>query len=249
MSLVLKALRVKEENQQQEKQRNSPGVYIQEGAAAPHAEGSSSAQVGPSKRRKLVVVSLSISFLIFGGYFGYAQWLGPNSEPIPVLQPRVYGKPNIEIMLRRQAERLFKGENFKESAQKYQRLINAYPKNPLYHNGLGLAYLKMGDYSTSELHFREAIELDARCTKCLNNLGYLLSLQSKSSQAERYLLQAAESDTAYPDPHFNLAVLYEQNGDTGRARREYAEFLRLHPEKHSDFYAQVREHRDAIGRK
>lgn len=68
---------------------------------------------------------------------------------------------------------------------------------------------------------RRATEAEHVPPILFNKLGELLALQGRPGEAESMFQRASEAGEELAQPHFNLAVLYEERGDLARAVAEY----------------------------
>lgn len=68
-----------------------------------------------------------------------------------------------------------------------------------------------------------------RDTKVLNDLGNLLVLAGRTSEAEQVYLQAIKVDPARVSARFNLGLLLQQQGRNQDAFEQYKEILRIDP--------------------
>jgi tetratricopeptide (TPR) repeat protein len=61
------------------------------------------------------------------------------------------------------------------------------------------------------------------------NLSHALDAVSRHEDARDALETALRLDEAFADARFNLALAYERLGETGKAYRQWREFLKRHP--------------------
>lgn len=161
----------------------------------------------------------------------------PAAAPAPDATPPVAPETNSAQVARSQ----YKAGEYDESIKSFQQAIDAAPKDASLHNDLGLALLKKELYTSAENHFAKALELDDSCAECYNNLGYLKTLLNQPVEAESYLQKAVVLKPDYPDPYFNLAVMYEKNGDVGKAVAAYRNFLKKAPKGDLDMTAKIKD--------
>jgi tetratricopeptide (TPR) repeat protein len=69
------------------------------------------------------------------------------------------------------------------------------------------------------------------------NLANLLEERGRLDQARDHYVEAIRLDSAYPDPHFNLALVYERLGKHGKACEQWRAYLRLDPQSRWSAYA------------
>jgi len=104
------------------------------------------------------------------------------------------------------------------AADKYLQAVKLKPNEPIYHNNLGLAYIKLAKYDLAENEERLAISLDTSKPDYFNNLGVSLSRLGKKPDAEQAYRSAIALSGNVSLYHSNLAgVLLDQNKYTDAA--------------------------------
>lgn len=247
MSLILNALRVKNtENAESIPSAEVEGLVI--------GTGSSSSRPPMNWRIIGLIVGL---LLTLGVTLGLQYWRShlPNPHPEPVVlapgpvTPAPVAVPpaapdvdvNPDVIAARKA---YEVGNYDQSMQLFQKVLADITTSAMLYNDLGMAALKKELYTNAEESFTKAITLDDHCAECFNNLGYLKTLTSQPTLAESYLQKAITIRPDYPDPYFNLAVVYEKNGDVGKAVKYYQEFIKHSPAGGSNpqLLAKIKEH-------
>lgn len=133
----------------------------------------------------------------------------------------------------------YKTGQYDDSIKSFQKALEKDPNNAMVHNDMGLALLKKELYTSAENQFATALEHDDTCVECYNNLGYLKTILNQPTEAEKYLQKAIALKPDYPDPYFNLGVLYEKNGDIGKAVEAYQSFLKKLPKSDTEMAAKI----------
>lgn len=77
--------------------------------------------------------------------------------------------------------------------------------------------IEQGDSSSAEPLLLEALRIDPRAPKALNNLGVLRLGQGRLAAAAELFDAAQEAAPQNPEPHLNLALTLELAGDYPRA--------------------------------
>lgn len=77
----------------------------------------------------------------------------------------------------------------------------------------------------SESLWYHAVRVNPEATFALNNIGQILIDKKEYSKAESYLLKAANLNHSVIMPRYNLALLYDLQGDRFSAIRYFSEFL------------------------
>ena len=236
MSIILKALR------SQTKEERESKITL-----PPQGEGFFLGKVGFLKKRSNFPPKwvLLLGLLVLGIFFILTLWSLRNSSsektttkevPTPNIKmenktpsqkPSLPSQEDISEVGR--AQQLFKNGNFNESLNILEKQMREGKESVQLHNDLGLVFLKKELFSSAEKHFSRALELDDQCAECFNNFGYLKTLLGENVEAETYLKKAAQLNRNYPDPYFNLGILYEKNGDIGNAVQAYQKFLERSP--------------------
>lgn len=77
--------------------------------------------------------------------------------------------------------------------------------------------------------YRQAADLDSKSAGAFVNLGTIYFNARMWRESEKYYLAALAADHNYPLAHFNLANLYDERGDRGKALDHYESALQLKP--------------------
>ena len=78
---------------------------------------------------------------------------------------------------------------------------------------LGVMAYNKGDYETAVSEFRTAVRLNPKLTGAWGNLGAAQYRLDLLSEAEASLNKAIELDRNLADPYYNLALVYERQGN------------------------------------
>lgn len=227
MSVILKALR---------REKNP----TQQSVAAPQAEGFHWADSGkaqslqPASRKTLLILvmvlaALCVLSVLSWWYSQHAQQATAGASEQAAVKPEdtTAAKKSREKVaaLIQSGRAAYEAGQMDVASSQFEKALEIDPQNAQLRNDLGLVYLKRQLLDKSAAQLKMALRLDAGCAQCANNLGYLKTLQLQMNDAEKLLKQAADIDPNYPDPYFNLGVLYEKNGDLGNATAAYRAFL------------------------
>jgi Flp pilus assembly protein TadD len=111
-----------------------------------------------------------------------------------------------------------------------QNVYARQPKDPADNYQIGEAYLGLGQGGASVKFFNQALSNGYQMQPALaSGLGSALLLQGDRAGAIRSFEQAERLDPLDAGVRYNLAGLYWQAGQTGRAKTEYARVLQLTP--------------------
>jgi tetratricopeptide (TPR) repeat protein len=96
-------------------------------------------------------------------------------------------------------------------------------------NDLGLLLLTTGDHEAAAKVLREAAESPEGGPRQWFNLSHALDALGQDLESSQTLEMALRLDENFADARFNLALVYERLGETGKAYREWRQFLKRHP--------------------
>lgn len=252
MSVILNALRSHSESPSKngENTQSPPeGITWADKGAARHL-------APPARRTILALAGILVGLSLVVGVLWLYQSQGPSNPPPPLVSTLLPATVPANVPLGVNPEKLsnltgkakkkFQEGAYEDSLAAFREAVSLDSKRVTLRNGLGLTYLKLKKWNEAEIEFKTAFALDPTCAECLNNLGYLKTLQDQADAAEDYLNQAIDLDSDYADPYFNLGVLYEANGDTGSAIGAFEEYSRHIDNKKSDVYLKVQKHLRAL---
>ncbi|MDO8493735.1 MAG: tetratricopeptide repeat protein [Deltaproteobacteria bacterium] len=248
MSVILDALRAKKK-EGEEKGTGTP-LAPEEGLFL----GKKGFLQKKEKKSSSLTVVLSVVLVLLLAATGLFRYLGRSTEkPVPVVvaePPTIMPAPsdlNFAGRLKTAQEKFHQGD-IDGSLALLQALEKESPANVEVYNDLGLIFLKKKLFSSAEKYFTLALEKEAACAPCLNNFGYLKTLLNETVEAKAYLTQSIQQDDNYAEPHFNLAVLYEKNGEIAQAVSHYRQFLEKTPDANNKTASGVKDRlRELIG--
>ena len=87
--------------------------------------------------------------------------------------------------------------------------------NALYRDAL--AAQRRNETAQAEDFYKRALGIDPAHVNAMNNLGVIYMGQNRHAEAISLFEQALLQKRQYADPYYNLACLYAQRGDAGRA--------------------------------
>lgn len=90
---------------------------------------------------------------------------------------------------------------------------------------LGFAYLQKGDYAMAESFLREALNINPRDVRAINNLALTVGLQGRTAEAFNHYRSVMDEAEA----HANVGYIHAQRGETQMAIRRYNEALTMNP--------------------
>jgi Tfp pilus assembly protein PilF len=110
-------------------------------------------------------------------------------------------------------------KNYTQALGHLMRAVEHAPKNPEYHNNLGMAYYFKGEKEMARQHIKRALELDKKNTDARINLASLAFENGDLNEAEKLYLQALK-DLAYEKharTYYNLALIELRRRNNQRA--------------------------------
>jgi arylsulfatase A-like enzyme/Tfp pilus assembly protein PilF len=94
---------------------------------------------------------------------------------------------------------------------------------------LGEIYADEGQPAEALPFFQKAVEIQPKLTRNRLNLAGCLTELKDYDRAEALLKQIVRDEPNFPLAHFDLGVLYEEQGEPWQARTEYAAEIAAHP--------------------
>jgi tetratricopeptide (TPR) repeat protein len=161
--------------------------------------------------------------LIFLGIFLFAA--APRlraQQPAPAsLTPQQMGEERAKVQL---AEK-----RYEAAIQSYQDLLKADPKNAVFMNMIGIAYLDLSNYDQAKRYFARATKADKKYSSAVNNLGMVYYHQKNFRGAIRQYLRAVAIDPDQAGTHSNLGFAYYNSNKYPEAAAEFQKALELDP--------------------
>ena len=111
----------------------------------------------------------------------------------------------------------------------YQDLLKAEPKNAVYMNMIGIAYLDLGNDEQAKRYFMRAAKADKKYSSAVNNLGMIYYHQKNYRSAIRQYQKAVAIDPTAAGAHSNLGFAYYNSNKFPEASGEFQKALELDP--------------------
>jgi Tfp pilus assembly protein PilF len=109
--------------------------------------------------------------------------------------------------------------------------------------------MRQGKVDVAAAEFKLSASLDPRDTDARVNLALLQKATHQLEAAKATLLDALALDPSAAAAHYNLALLYDEEGETSRALEHYRRFLDRAGADHASLAADVRARIDALSAK
>jgi tetratricopeptide (TPR) repeat protein len=139
----------------------------------------------------------------------------------PALSPRDMQVEKAKILM---AEK-----RYDACIQAYQDLLKTEPKNALFMNMIGIAYLDLSNTDEAKKYFQRAEKADKKYPSAVNNLGMVYYTQKNYRRAIREYQRAVKIDQTQAGTHANLGFAYYNTNKYPEASIEFQKALELDP--------------------
>jgi tetratricopeptide (TPR) repeat protein len=120
-------------------------------------------------------------------------------------------------------------KRYEAAIQSYQELLKGDPKNALFMNMIGIAYLDLSNYDQAKKYFARASKADKKYSSAVNNLGMVYYHQKNFRSAIRQYQRAVAIDPNQAGTHSNLGFAYYNSNKFVEAATEFQKALDLDP--------------------
>jgi tetratricopeptide (TPR) repeat protein len=148
-----------------------------------------------------------------------------QSQPINVgpapLSPKEMQEERAKVQM---AEK-----RYDAAIQSYLDLLKTDPKNAVFMNMIGIAYLDLSNYDQAKKYFARASKADKKYASAVNNLGMVYYHQKDFNRAIREYQRAAVIDPNQAGTHANLGFAYYNSNKFPEAAAEFQKALELDP--------------------
>ena len=111
----------------------------------------------------------------------------------------------------------------------YEDLLKNEPKNAVFMNMIGIAYLNMGNFPLAKKNFEHSAKTDKKYASAVNNLGMVWYQQKNYRRAIREYQKAVAIDPAQGGTHANLGYAYYKTQKYAEAAAEFHKALEIDP--------------------
>jgi tetratricopeptide (TPR) repeat protein len=162
-------------------------------------------------------------YWIFLGFilFAATPHLGAQQPAPAALSPKQMQEERAKVQM---AEK-----RYEAAIQTYQDLLKADPKNAIYMNMIGIAYLDLSNYDQAKRYFARAAKADKKYSSAVNNLGMVYYHQRNFGGAIRQYQKAVAIDPNQAGTHSNLGFAYYNSNKYPEAATEFQKALELDP--------------------
>jgi tetratricopeptide (TPR) repeat protein len=153
--------------------------------------------------------------------FGATAQLGAQQPAPAALSPQQMQEERAKIQM---AEK-----RYEAAIQSYQELLKADPKNAIFMNMIGIAYLDLSNYSQAKKYFARAAKTDKKYSSAVNNLGMVYYHERNFGGAIRQYQKAVAIEPDLAATHSNLGFAYYNSNKYPEAAAEFQKALELDP--------------------
>ena len=134
------------------------------------------------------------------------------------------------------ARTLMAEKRYDAAIDAYQTLLKSEPKNALFLNMIGIAYLNLSNsvthganYNQAKKYFERSAKADKKYASAVNNLGMVWYQQKNYRRAIREYQRAVAIDPSQSGTHGNLGYAYYKIKKYGEAAAEFRKALEIDP--------------------
>jgi tetratricopeptide (TPR) repeat protein len=175
------------------------------------------------RRSEAFAMTWKPPYLILLGLF-----LSAATPPLGAQQP-VPASLSPQQMHEERAKVQMAEKRYEAAIQSYQDLLKADPKNAIFMNMIGIAYLDLSNYDQAKKYFARAVKADKKYSSAVNNLGMVYYHQKNFGGAIRQYQKAAAIDPNQAGTHSNLGFAYYNSNKYPEAAAEFQKALELDP--------------------
>lgn len=121
-----------------------------------------------------------------------------------------------------------RSERFDQAERMLSEAIEREPDNWRALNALGVLHDLREAFPRARARYEEALAVVPDATDVLNNYGYSYYLEQRWRDAERYFLRAVTLDPQFSQGWSNLALVYLQLGEEGKAKAAFEQVVDEH---------------------
>ena len=120
-------------------------------------------------------------------------------------------------------------KRYEAAIDTYQDLLKTDPKNAVFMNMIGIAYLDLNNYDQAKKFFARSSKADKKYSSAINNLGMVYYHQKNYRGAIREYVRAVKVDPDQAGTHSNLGFAYYNTNKFPEAAAEFQKALALDP--------------------
>jgi tetratricopeptide (TPR) repeat protein len=148
-------------------------------------------------------------------------------QPQPDANTRTALSPRDTLVER--ATILMAEKRYDAAIQTYQDLLKSEPKNAVFLNMAGIAYLDLFNFGQAKKYFERSSKSDKKYLSAVNNLGMVWYYQKNYRRAIREYKRAVAIEPAQAGPYANLGFAYYNSNKFPESAAEFQKALELDP--------------------
>jgi chemotaxis protein methyltransferase CheR len=129
--------------------------------------------------------------------------------------------------LMKEAEILFQQEAYPEAISKAEQVITSNARHFAAHYLLGQAYANLGEHNKAVYYCQQAIEIDSLAVPPYHLLAHIAQEKQDLEKAKLFLKTIIYLAPSFISAYLDLAAIYEQEGNSSRAKKMLATALEL----------------------
>jgi len=137
--------------------------------------------------------------------------------------------PSARDMAIERAKILMAEKRYDAGIHAYEDLLKNEPKNAVFINMIGIAYLNLANYNLAKKNFERAAKADKSYASAVNNLGMVYYQQKNYRRAIREYQRAVAIDPSQGGTHANLGYAYYKTKKYPEAAAEFRKALEIDP--------------------
>ena len=134
---------------------------------------------------------------------------------------------------------LWKDRSYEEAEAEFRKEITLDGKHTQALSYLGDVLLKRSAKAEAEATLHKAAAAGSRLWLTYLDLGLIASGKQEWAGAVRQLLEAAKLSPERPEPHYRLAQIYKNTGESGKAAVELRKVATMHRQKEEDLVQKI----------
>lgn len=174
-----------------------------------------------------------LGVFLFAATYHLAAQEAPPDQPAKPAPPQTInvGPPPLspKEMQEERARVQMAEKRYDAAIQSYQDLLKEQPKNALFMNMIGIAYLDLGNYNQAKKYFLRASRADKKYSSAVNNLGMVYYHQKDFRRAIHEYQRAAVIDPNQAGTHANLGFAYYNTNKFTEAALEFQKAIEIDP--------------------
>jgi tetratricopeptide (TPR) repeat protein len=153
--------------------------------------------------------------------FASASHVGAQQPAPAALSPKQMHEERAKVQM---AEK-----RYDAAIQTYLDLLKSDPKNAVFMNMIGIAYLDLSNYDQAKKYFVRSTRADKKYSSAVNNLGMVYYHQKNFRGAIREYQRAVAIDPGQAGTHSNLGFAYYNTNKYPEAAAEFQKAIDLDP--------------------